>query len=420
MKLSKLHPKRVFITSALDKEIRIAYAQRVKKSMPEDWQAQNVITDAQINDQPLFKFDDNKTPFAQLGRDMYALLRKRTHTDEEVQALVESIESQARTQGVQDPATTSTDIFITSICHIGSKSISHILLAIEKSKDRLLAIGPASDAARLQVITSVADYWQDHPGIAVNIIDKLLNYTVLTPVSVVQWTLTDHMDSGRALASTMSLELISATMHKVCSRMRQIVSARTEAVTRAADAMSDTDDQVKHLDNTLIEERKEMLELFTMIIDAVTPVAQAAQDGMIEDFDGNGTASGGASDLGLLQAWGGRWLKMFTRRLAVEEATVGDAAVQIRARVAKIQSELDIEIVAAEAQAAEALAVAAEKREQARTEARLAREKKRQEDMDAKATAESEAKTEPEEQPHAQDAAETDETDVKADMDIAE
>src|SRR4051794_13043061 len=124
-----------------------------------------------------------------------ALLRKKA-PEEDIQAILNLVREKAVGMGVADPLIPSTDAYVTSICAIGSKSLSHVLSCIERCKERLLAIGPQSETARRQIITSVMDYWKDQPGIGVNIIDKLLNYTILTPMSVIEWALIYHNDQG--------------------------------------------------------------------------------------------------------------------------------------------------------------------------------------------------------------------------------
>lgn len=142
------------------------------------------------------------------------LIRKKA-SDEEIEPVIAEIEKLAKEHGVEDPMVPSTDAFVTSICYVGSKSLSHVLSCIERNKERLLAIGPRSAAARRQIITSVMEYWVDQPGVAINIIDKLLNYTILTPLSVIEWALIDHIDAGKVLAKAHIYEMISATVGKV-------------------------------------------------------------------------------------------------------------------------------------------------------------------------------------------------------------
>ena len=170
------------------------------------------------------------------------LLRKKA-ADEEFQASIDSIQSQASEQSL-DPLVTSTDVFVTAICWVGSKSLSHVLACIDRAKGRLLEAGEASEAARAQIISAVMSYWHAHPGIALSIIEKLLNFSILTPLTVVDWALVastpaNGTNGGESLAEPHIFELVSNTLSKVATRSRQtITSPDTDEETRAKEVKS--------------------------------------------------------------------------------------------------------------------------------------------------------------------------------------
>ncbi|CAK4033002.1 cap binding [Lecanosticta acicola] len=308
--LSDLHPRKAFIIGALDKEIRLSFAKRIRETLPEVYHP--LIPASKERDIPPFKFEKDQTPYAKEGRAVLDLLKKKS-PEEEIQQVLNSVHEQAAGLGVADPLVPSTDIYMTAILSIGSKSLSHVLSTIDRCKDRLLAIGQQSEAARRQVISSVVEFWADHPGTAVNIVDKLLNYSIITPMSVIQWALNDRMDRGRALASSQVYEMVSITMFKVTNRVRQ--------VSRERNNLNLSFEQRKQIDEALPRERHGMLDLFTAIGDAVAGVATGAQDEMIERFDGESV------EQDLIQQWGMRWVRVWKRKAAVEEAIVGEAAV---------------------------------------------------------------------------------------------
>lgn len=92
--------------------------------------------------------------------------------------------------------------------------------------------------------------------------------------------------------------------------MRQIVVARN--------APGLPVDQRKILDETLTNERGEMRTLFGVVEDALAGVAEGSVDAMLESRDQDEKAET------MLRAWGGRWLKVFRRKMAVEEAWVDE------------------------------------------------------------------------------------------------
>ncbi|KAF2404686.1 cap binding protein [Trichodelitschia bisporula] len=308
-----VHPKKAFILSSIDKEIRLSFTKRIRESLPAEYHS--LIPDGKEKDIPDFKYNVETTPYAAEGRQILALLRSRA-ADTELQVPIDAIHSQALAHGVLDPLVSSTDAYMTAICFIGSKSLSHVLSNIERCKERLLAIGAQSDAARRQIIQSVVSYWAYHPGTAVNIVDKLLNYTIVTPESVVQWALgPDALRDGRVLAEWWRYEMVSVTMFKVTNRVRQIVKARVAGARGALGA-----NEVQLLDDTLEKERVGERALFGSIVEAVSGLANGATEGAIIEGEG------GEEEGNLVRTWAGRWARVFGRKMAVEEAIVGEAA----------------------------------------------------------------------------------------------
>ncbi|KAJ5302064.1 hypothetical protein PENANT_c008G07849 [Penicillium antarcticum] len=310
LELPAIDPRMSFITGALDKEIRLSFAQRIKGTLPEPYP--KLITPGKEKDTPEFKYASDMTPYFKEGQELMQLIRKKA-TDEEIQPVIAAIEEQAHSQGVEDPKIPSTDAFVTSLCFVGSKSLSHVLSCIERSKDRLLALGTESPRARCQIITSVMEYWADQPGIAINIIDKLLNYTILSPLSVLEWALSESVAAGTILSKAHIFEMISATVGKVTNRMRQIVAARTQPGLY--------EPQLTAIDETLVRERADMQTLFKFIEDSIVSVAAGSNDEQMERGDGSGDLPEDA----IIRQWGRRWLRVFCRKAAVEENFITDA-----------------------------------------------------------------------------------------------
>jgi len=77
-------------------------------------------------------------------------------------------------------------------------------------------------------------------------------------------------------------------------------------------------EQRELLDGTLERERGEMRTLFGVVEDALVGVAEGSVDAMAESKDQD------ESGERMLRAWGGRWLRVFRRKMAVEEAWVGE------------------------------------------------------------------------------------------------
>ncbi|PVI07696.1 hypothetical protein DM02DRAFT_714398 [Periconia macrospinosa] len=329
LKLSKLEPKKAFIVAALDKEIRLSFAKRVRQTLPEEF---SLLIPERLDEDnsPEFKYEKPETPYAAEGQMLLQQLRKKA-THEQVQETIDRIHAQAEEQGISDVLVPSTDAFVTAICRLGAKSLSHFLSCVERGRERLVNIAQQSDSARRQIVTSVVEYWKDQPGIAVRIIDLLLNYTILAPMTVIQWVFGDHMGAGEALTESWVFEMVSNTVTKVTNRNRQIASARLQRGLPA--------EQVEMVDATLTKDRDNARELFRYIEDACRGLAEGAADRLIEK-ESSGALS--AEDGQLIRAWGKRWSMVFVRKSAIEESVVGEQAVEARIKFLAAQPEPEV------------------------------------------------------------------------------
>ncbi|KAF4512917.1 hypothetical protein G6O67_000246 [Ophiocordyceps sinensis] len=301
--LPDLHPRKWLLLGALDKEVRLSFARRIQKTLPEPYQP--LVGPEKEKDVPDYKFSNPDTPFAKEGQEIGALLRRKA-PDEELQAVIDSIQAQAAERAV-DPVVTSTDVFMTAVCWVGSKSLSHVLACIDRTKGKLVEAGSASAAARSQIVAAVMSYWHAHPGVALSIIEKLLNYSILTPFSVVDWTLVastspNGTNGGESLGQSHIFELVCNTVAKVSGRLRQVLTS------------PDADDETRE------KEILAMRELLGAANDALVSWAGGNKDEMMETGDGSSEKDA------LIRRWGQRWLRVFQRLAAIEEAFVLEAA----------------------------------------------------------------------------------------------
>ncbi|SPQ21091.1 b0dd4828-1991-4e1c-8633-691e9e359460 [Thermothielavioides terrestris] len=315
--LPDVHPRKAFINGALDKEIRLSFAQRIKNTLPDPYK--ELISPEKEKDAPDFKFASDAE-----GREILALL-KRKAPDEEIEAVIQRIQSLAIDREI-DALVASTDVFVTCVLHFGNKSLSHVLAAIERTKDRLADAGAASDAARTQIISATMAYWSAHPGVALSIIEKLLNYSILTPATVINWALIGRAGStrGEALATAHLYEMVFNTVMKVTGRVRQLATKPPSPPHQQAQSSADAEEA-----ETREREIRAMRALFAAIEDALAAWAAGSKDEMMEASEG---AAGDSETERLVRRWGERWLRVFRRRAAIEEAFLVEAEKE-RARL---------------------------------------------------------------------------------------
>lgn len=380
------YPKKAFIIGILDKETRLSFAKRIKQTLPNSYQS--LITQGKMTEQPEYKYKDKSTPYSQEGNELLKLLRTK-QPEEEIQVVLDKIEAQAADQGIADPRVASTDAYMTAICFIGSKSTSHILAHIERCKDRLLRVGEHSEAARAQIVQSVVNYWKDLPGTAVNIIDKLLNYGIVTPACVIKWAIgPDGIGNGAPLSESWRFEMVLATIKKVTGRVRIIAEHRAKVIPKAADGSAEGDaegsfdaEQIALIDQGLERERDDQMgSLFALINDLLVPTAEGSSDALLaaRDTSQGGEAATGFTDadVAVLQQWAKRWIAVFARKQIVEQAIVGPAAVIVQTAVQEALRKLEARKKAEEAERLERIErERAERREKEEREKREAEEK---------------------------------------------
>lgn len=245
------------------------------------------------------------TPFSSEGQEISGLL-KRKAPDEEFEPIINKIQSDAGERAL-DPVVASTDVLMTAICWVGSKSLSHVIACIDRSKSRLLDAANSSPAAQNQIMVAVMAYWYAHPGIALSIVEKLVNYSILTPSSIVRWALTadpvtDGALAGESLAQPHIFELVLNTVTKVSSKTRQTLSS------------PDADEETR---NT---EAKAIGDLFSTLNDLLVSWAGGSKDELMETGDGSSEREA------TIRQWGQRWLRVFKRLGAIEEAFLVEAA----------------------------------------------------------------------------------------------
>lgn len=299
LSLPDVHPQKAFILETIEKEIRLSFTSRIKSTLPEEYQ--ELISEDKQKDTPDFKFDDESNPLSEQGKTVLRLLKERKPAEEMDEYLATVIEK-AKELGMEDPESVARDMYVTCICHIGSKSLSHVLSCIERCKLKLMALGSESPSARRQIIRSVLSYWAAHPGVGANVVDKLLNYSILTPASVVEYVLLDAGDA--ALSKSHCWEMVSTTINKVNNRVKQIRSMAP------ADPAALPDETRSAYEMTLENARLEQRHLAELVLAQLDRIAEGEGDEWV-------------------RWWGRNWGRAFRRRFLLEGVVQGEEKMEV-------------------------------------------------------------------------------------------
>ena len=294
VEMSSLTPKKAFIVDALDKEIRLSFAQRIRGTLPTE--VASMIGTEREQEVPEFKYSDENTAFSSEAKEIAQLIRKKG-LKEDFEPLLAKIESEGGKEKV-------IDVFATCICSVGSKSLSHLLACIERCKDILQEFTAQGKQAEKIITESILDFWRHQPGNGVMVVDKFLNYLVITPEGVVEAILGEQGYKGEGAAVLTygwSWELIWRVVGKITGRVRGVVNvARKPGL----------DDEERSKAQVLLEgELQSMKKLFALVNGCVASLGEAS--GNITD-----------EDKAIVEMWVQKWQRAFGRRGLVEEAWV--------------------------------------------------------------------------------------------------
>ena len=268
--LSPQHPKRILMRRAIDYEIRLSYYDRIVKTLPEPMQnPDNGLIPSEAPG-PDFEYEDpGKIHYILIGRtatqslsanhyhdaaqSVLDLIRGRSKA-EDVMAHLESLKNSLETTD----SDTNTDSIIRSIAvqsllHIGSRSFSHFLNAIERylpllrnvASGNLTTTGSSNLEARIDILTAVAMFWKRSPHMIVIVFDKLMQYQIVDPTDVVSWAFTSGGKNSTATYPSINAllwDVVRGALDKANGRVliarRKVATLRKEEDEKAALALA--------------------------------------------------------------------------------------------------------------------------------------------------------------------------------------
>ncbi|KAJ3783585.1 MIF4G like-domain-containing protein [Lentinula aff. detonsa] len=245
------HPKRAFMRTAVEHEIRLSYYDRVAKSLPEAMHALEAHILPKQAPGPDFMYDDISKPHHDAAQSILNLFRGRAKAEDVIvhlDTLRNTLESEiSETENVNSLVRI---ISTQSLLHVGSRSFSHLLNAIERYLPllRTLASGgvTASAAAgnleaKADILSAAALFWKYNPQMVAIVFDKLMQYQIVDPTDVVSWTFlhVSEVDESEAdLRAPLNLSafewnLLKAALDKAIGRVN--TARRKLAVLRKED-----------------------------------------------------------------------------------------------------------------------------------------------------------------------------------------
>ncbi|KAI9279792.1 MIF4G like-domain-containing protein [Sporodiniella umbellata] len=264
-----------FLKEVLEKEIRLSYYDRIKSMLPENFH----IFLSESAPSPQFKYSDKADPSHEKSKTIIDSLRTKKNV-EEVREMLSKYKDEAASEGKGEVEQQSyiRELFVQSLLLVGSKSFSHILNVVERYLDVLRFLNSTPEG-RLHTVQILASFWEHNTQFMCILLDKLLNYRVIDPTSVITWVFEENQlkYAGRSFI----WEILKNTLGKVNSRVTQVKSKldslqsvhETNKAKRAeleATEMTEAEEQqeldsIRIVENSLATVTRERKEVFLLV-----------------------------------------------------------------------------------------------------------------------------------------------------------
>ncbi|KAI8145645.1 armadillo-type protein [Fennellomyces sp. T-0311] len=284
LSLDPAHPKLCFIRETLEKDIRLSYYERIKSTVPEPFHA---LIPAQPP-APDFEYENGDHPLHDYAKEVINSLKAKKSADD-VQAILQRFKEEQGTQGAdeQEQFRQMRELFLQSMLLVGSKSFSHVLNVVERYLDVLRFVNSTPEG-RLHSVQIVASFWKQNSQFLGILLDKLLNYRVIDPSSVIAWAFEkDQLDHAER---SFTWEILENTLNKVVTRVQQVkaklencqqmhaeneAKRAQEALTEMAQAEAQQElDTLRLIENSLATVSREQKEVFIVAYQKFVQVLQ--------------------------------------------------------------------------------------------------------------------------------------------------
>lgn len=207
--LPESHPKIVFMKRIVELEIRLAYYDRIKQTLPEEIQA---VAMPREEPSPVFTYADETHPYyAQASRLISSIKAKasaeviladfETFKSSIFDASPSTIPSEAGEGMVASQLEADVvvrDLTIQCVLQVGSRSFSHFLNIVERYHALLRQLS-RSPRMRAAILGGAVRFWARSQQWVHIVVDKLLQYRIVEPADVVEFIFSPPTDEPQTI-----------------------------------------------------------------------------------------------------------------------------------------------------------------------------------------------------------------------------
>ncbi|CEQ40467.1 SPOSA6832_02087, partial [Sporobolomyces salmonicolor] len=203
MDVSDKHPKRVFVKRTVELEVRLSYYDRVKGTIPEVMLETAIMPDDAPG--PEYTYESSGTSslahqhtHSAAAASFLRLIRAKapiTEAEEELASFQKSLETE-HSMTPEEADKVKRDMAIQTVLHVGSRSFSHFLNALERYLTLLRNLTPTAEK-RQDLLNTVAVFWRRNAQFHLIVLDKLLQYRLAEPSDVIAWVFAPQAEGAR-------------------------------------------------------------------------------------------------------------------------------------------------------------------------------------------------------------------------------
>ncbi|KAL6042364.1 Nucleic acid dioxygenase ALKBH1 [Balamuthia mandrillaris] len=285
LEMGEDEPKRLFVKEVLEQCVRLAYWDRVRRTIPDEFEALmppkptptlKYSGDGSSSEEQQQKAGEQKH-FRSIQRRRLILLqmiRERQQSTQIKQWLDDGAPLQDNKKGEEEEEEEEEDhslsqydsmeLVIHCLLEAGSKSFSHMLNILERYNP-LLRLMANDQTLRVQCLAAVADFWQNSSQHVSIVFDKLMTYLVADNVSIVEWLFSSSVLPHFTRRYTR--EILRNTIEKTIART-QTLTQEVQALQQSSRREENEEiekklNQANEALNAALQEQKELfLKIF--------------------------------------------------------------------------------------------------------------------------------------------------------------
>lgn len=214
--------QRYFVQEVLEKEVRLAYFEKIKQSLEEVPKLLDLLPPKSV---PYFKYtaenQDSCTESEMLLSTELTAMVKSKKTARDIQVWVE--------EKILPPfgQRAAIEIVVQTLFYLGSKSFTHMVTVLERYGQVLTKLA-TDESLQVSLIQEVAKVWQNSVQMTVITIDRMMGYRIISNLAIVRWVFSpeniEQFHMSDYLWETLR-NAISKTVNRTADLRKEIATA---------------------------------------------------------------------------------------------------------------------------------------------------------------------------------------------------